>query len=256
MSVLPWIFVAWVGMLSAAPPEPALKPGEGLAQANPGEPVVLRGDTARVAPMGSLAKLVWLRLWGEAWRARGVTFHCSGTWRGHACWKRDGHGAVDLDKAITHSCNLAFVSWVEEELARCRTAHGEDVAKARVEAVFAPFLGLRIPPGQPWPPLGPTWVGDGNLLQTSPEVFVRWLAAPEQDSLRAFMSKRLTLEGGWWMKTGTAPVPGRRDLTSAWVAGSDGRRVAVLRLPVGRGKAEGITRFRTLLGIQAPEVRR
>ena len=60
-------------------------------------------------------------------------------------------------------------------------------------------------------------------------------------------------ERRWWMKTGTAPTR-HRGSTCAWVAGSDGTRTAVLHLPTGRGKAEGLARFHQLLGIPGPEV--
>jgi hypothetical protein len=53
------------------------------------------------------------------------------------------------------------------------------------------------------------------------------------------------------MKTGTAPVISDPSATSAWVVGSNGRVFAVLHLPRGRGKAEGLARFQALMGISA-----
>ena len=53
------------------------------------------------------------------------------------------------------------------------------------------------------------------------------------------------------MKTGTGPVPGAPGETCAWVAGSNGRVTAVLRLPRGRGRVDGLARFRDVLGLPA-----
>jgi len=240
----------------ALPAEP-LRAGEGLALTLADGRIQGFGDIQRVAPMGSLAKLLWLRLEGDAWMNQGMEFQCRGLWRGFHCWKRDGHGAVDLAKALQQSCNLAFLAWAEESLQRDRRQFGEDLTRARLEAVFQPFWGDRVRPEAPLPMLGPAWVGDGDLLQTSPEAFLRWLLAPAQAQLLA-QARRLLIpshvpERRWWMKTGTAPTR-HRGSTCAWVAGSDGTRTAVLHLPTGRGKAEGLARFHQLLGIPGPEV--
>ena len=53
------------------------------------------------------------------------------------------------------------------------------------------------------------------------------------------------------MKTGTGSVPRDASATSAWVVGSNGQVIAVLHLPRGRGKAEGLARFREVLGLPA-----
>jgi hypothetical protein len=71
------------------------------------------------------------------------------------------------------------------------------------------------------------------------------------------MTKRLLLSnrknsdkpGVWWINTGTAPVPGDPGSTSAWAAGSNGSITAVLHLPRGRGKADGLDRFRAVMMI-------
>jgi hypothetical protein len=103
------------------------------------------------------------------------------------------------------------------------------------------------------PKLDAEWIGDGELLRTSPEKMLAWLMDPAQDELLS-RCRRLLLsffkaefkKDAWWMKTGTAPVPGDPAATSAWVAGSNGTAIAVLRLPRGRGKAEGLERFKAI----------
>jgi hypothetical protein len=54
------------------------------------------------------------------------------------------------------------------------------------------------------------------------------------------------------VKTGTAPVPGSPGATCAWAAGGNGLVIAVLLLPRGHGKQEGLERFRALLETAAP----
>jgi hypothetical protein len=224
-----------------------LLPGEGLATSGP-EGVRQEGETSVEAPMGSLAKLIWLRLEGEAWAAQHVTYTCTGrkgTWR---CWNQGGHGEVDLPRATELSCNLAFLSWIEASAERWKRDLGEGAARARLEAVFTPFLGHRFPMGDALPTFTPDWVGDGPLLRTSPERMLAWLIQPDQAALRAQCQTLLSVPGeGWWMKTGTAPNLGPRGGTSAWVVGGNGPSMAVLHLPKGRGKAEGLARFRALM---------
>ena len=65
------------------------------------------GETSRV---GSLMKLVT----ASAMMASGDVqpFHCAGRAqvgaKKHNCWRRDGHGAMQLERAIVESCNLYF----------------------------------------------------------------------------------------------------------------------------------------------------
>jgi hypothetical protein len=129
-----------------------------------------------------------------------------------------------------------------------------------MEEVFLPFLGRRLPPGDNLPPLTAAWVGDGDLLRTSPEAFLRWLMEPEQTEVvnfgKRFLAgnwvevKELFGKEGWWFKTGTAPVPGEPSATSAWVAGGNGSTLVVLHLPRGKGKQEGLTRVREILRLK------
>lgn len=244
----------------AAIPVPVLRAGEGFALTLGDGQVLAYGEARREAPMGSLAKLVWLRLEGAEWSAQGVRFRCQGTAGPFACWNRDGHGRLDLGRALQESCNLAFLAWIEGSRTHWVEDYGEAAARARLEEVFAPFLGRRLPPGETLPPLGPPWVGDGDLLRTSPEAFLRWLMEPDKAEVitfgRRFLAgfwvevREMLGKEDWWFKTGTAPVPGDPTATSAWVAGGRGSVLAVLHLPRGRGKQEGLVRMRELLGLK------
>ncbi|MBK9796307.1 MAG: hypothetical protein IPP58_07390 [Holophagaceae bacterium] len=213
--------------------EPALKPGEGFAITLGDGEVRAYGEARKEAPMGSLAKLVWLRLEGSDWASRSVQFRCKGSVGPFVCWNREGHGRVDLGRALQESCNLAFLVWIADAQATWRTDYGEAAGRVRMEAVFMPFLGRRLPPGEALPPLTAAWVGDGDLLRTSPDAFLRWLMEPEQSEVVTFGKrflagswvevKELFGKEGWWFKTGTAPVPGEPAATSAWVAGAAAR---------------------------------
>lgn len=242
-----WIERTAFSLLLALPlhAQQALAPGEGLAVSGLGS----FGEAQREAPMGSLAKLVWLGSEGREWARRGVRFTCRGSLGGVPCWNREGHGEVDLPRAARESCNLAFLAWARESLARGSAASGPDAAAARLETRFRPFLGPRMP--HPFQGLGAAWIGDGDLLRTTPEAFLRWLQDPAQADLLAQCRELLPGEipgGTWWVKTGTAPVPSEPGATSAWAAGGDGTTLAVLHLPRGRGKAEGLARFKDVLG--------
>jgi len=238
----------------------ALRPGEGLAVSLEGGPAQSFGEASKEAPMGSLAKLVWLKLEGIEWSTRDVRFRCTGTLGPYHCWKLDGHGKVDLRKALQESCNLAFLYWAGESMARWHEDYGDAAARLRMEEAFAPFLGNRLPPGDTLPILTPAWVGDGDLLRTSPKAMLDWLMDPDRAEvldyahryLSGFFSEFGDLLGkeGWWFKTGTAPVPGEPGATSAWVAAGRGGTLAVLHIPRGRGKGEAMTRFREVMGIR------
>lgn len=245
----------------AALPTPVLKPGEGFAITLGDGEVRAYGESTREAPMGSLAKLVWMRLEGAEWASRHVVYRCTGKAGPFVCWNREGHGRVDLGQALQESCNLAFLTWIGEAQVHWRADYGEGAARLRMEEVFAPFLGHRLPPGDTLPPLTPAWVGDGDLLRTSPEAFLRWLMEPDKTEVVAYGKRFLAgswvefneLFGreNWWFKTGTGPVPGDPSATSAWVAGGKGPILFVLHLPRGRGKQEGLARIREILGLKA-----
>ncbi|GLH72007.1 hypothetical protein GETHLI_05090 [Geothrix limicola] len=257
------VFVA-LSLVAQAVPEPAkapaLLPGEGFAITLGDGEVRAYGESKKEAPMGSLAKLVWLRLEGADWASRSVQFKCTGKAGPYVCWNREGHGRVDLGKALQESCNLAFLMWIADSQTHWKQDYGEAAGRVRMEEVFAPFLGRRLPPGEGLPPLTAAWVGDGDLLRTSPEAFLRWLMEPEQGEVVNFGErflagtwvevKELFHQQGWWFKTGTAPVPGEPTATSAWVAGGKGSTLVVLHLPRGKGKADGLARIREILRLK------
>ncbi len=245
------------GPAAAPRPEaPVLLPGEGLAVAGADGQIFTYGEATRETPMGSLAKLLWMRLEGDEWVSLGVTFKCTGEWNGHHCWLAKGHGRVDLGKALQESCNLAFFAWVQMSAERWRRYYGEGVARVRLDEVFGPFLGNRLKAGDGLPVFDPEWIGDGELLRTSPEAMLTWMLDPHQEEAMARCRRTLLGFTGsmiknqpWWAKTGTAPCPGSPGETSAWVAGSNGDVTCVLRLPRGKGRSDGLARFRALMKI-------
>jgi hypothetical protein len=231
-------------------------PGEGLAMAGPTGAIQLFGEATRETPMGSLAKLLWMRLQGAEWAALAVEFECKGKWNGHHCWLAKGHGHLDLGTALRESCNLAFLAWAQMSAERWRHDDGEGVSRSRLDAVFAPFYGSRLKAGDSLPPFGLEWIGDGDLLRASPAAMLKWMLDPNQGE--AMNQCRRHLQGSvgtvipdpsWWAKTGTAPVQGFPGETCAWVAGGNGHITCVLRLPRGKGRSDGLARFRTLMKI-------
>lgn len=219
-------------------------PGEAWARRGPAG-AEARGEASAERPMGSLAKLVWTDLEGGRWEGEGRRFRCPGTWQGRPCWLKSGHGEVDFPAALRESCNLAFLAWAQQSLDRWTRESGGSAARQKLEAAFAPFLGDRLPPGDLPPPLGTFWVGDGDLLRTSPVAFLQWLADPRREDLR-LRCGRLLAAGGGWVKSGTAAVPGREGSTAAWAAGEAAGGLLAVYLPRGRGKIEGLARFREL----------
>ena len=164
---------------------------------------------------------------------------------------------MDLAKALQESCNLAFLAWGQASVQWWLRDYGEGAARARLEDAFGPFLGNRMPPGEGLPDITPAWVGDGDLLRTSPEAMLRWLMDPAQDQT-VRMARRLLLSFKQIQLQarhvgGSRPAPPRcprtRGATSAWAAGSNGQITAVLHLPRGKGKADGLARFRAILMI-------
>jgi len=237
---------------------PVLKPGEGFAITLGDGEVRTYGDAKKEAPMGDLAKLVWLRMEGAEWAGLGIQLKCTGKAGPFVCRKEGGHGRVDLGKALQANCDLAFLVWIADAQSHWKQDYGDAAARMRMEDVFRPFLGRRLPPGEILPPLTPAWVGQGDLLRTSPEAFLRWLMEPEQTEVvnfgKRFLAgnwvevKELFGKEGWWFQAGTAPVAGG---TTAWVVGGRGPIIAVLRLPQGQGEREGLARMREILRLKA-----
>jgi hypothetical protein len=239
---------------------PSLKPGEGFAITTVAGEVHAYGEAQKEAPMGGLAKLAWMRLEGAEWASMSVLFKCTGSAGAFTCSNRKGHGKVDLGKALKEDCDLAFLNWITVSQVSWKAVYGEPAARVRLEEVFGPFLGRRLPPGDTLPPLTTAWVGDGELLRTSPEAFLRWLMEPEQAGVVTFGKrylasywvdfKNLMGKEDWWFKTATATVPGEPAVTSAWVVGGLGESLVVLHLPRGRGEQEGMARIREILGLK------
>jgi len=253
------LFLAVTCALAAAPPKapippPPLEAGETLALAGPDGEVHVWGDN-RVLPMGSLAKLVWLKLEGAEWNSQMVQFKCTGAGGGVVCSGQ--HGKVDLARALAENCSLAFVYWARGSAMGWVKDYGDGAARARLEDTFNPFLGNRMPPGDELPLLDGNWVGDGPLLRTSPEAMLRWLLDPAQDEVVRRI-RRMVLsfvdetfkDNVWWVHVG--PAPGFPDgAGSAWAVGSNGRLTAVLHLPAGKGRKEALARFQALLMVPA-----
>ena len=243
-----------------AMPAPLLKPGEGLALALEGGEVQTFGEGRAMSPMGGLAKLVWLRVEGSSWSSGNVKTRCQGTTGSLTCGTPPGHGTVTLAKALEQDCDLAFLAWIAETRVRWLQDYGPEVAWYRVAEVFEPFLGRRLPANASLPEFSTPWVGDGDLLRTSPEGFLRWLLQPENAEVAAFGRRALAgtwvdvnaLFGkeNWWFKTATASVPGVPGATSAWVAGGRGSTLVVLHIPRGKGKPEALVRLREILGLK------
>jgi len=239
---------------------PTLRPGEGFAITLGDGLVRAHGEARQEAPMGSLAQLVWMRMEGADWASQGVRFKCTGTAGPFTCGNREGHGRVDLGKALSADCSLAFLFWISNAQDRWKSDFGEAAARVRMEEVFAPFLGRRLKAGDSLPVLTAAWVGEGDLLRTSPEAFLRWLMEPEQSEVVTFGKrflagnwvevKELFGKEDWWFKTALAPLPGEPAVSSAWVVGGQGQALVVLRLPRCRGKQEALARLREILGLK------
>lgn len=240
---------------------PTLRPGESFVITLGDGEVHAYGDSTKEAPMGGLAKLVWMRMEGADWASRGVLFKCMGKAGPFTCRKPEGHGRVDLGKALRESCDLAFLAWITDAQTHWKADYGEPASRLRMEEVFRPFLGRRLPPGDDLPKLNAAWVGDGDLLRTSPEAFLRWLMEPEQTEVvnfgKRFLAgnwvevKELFGKEGWWFQTATASAPGDPGATTAWVVGGRGQMIVVLHLPHGQGEREGLARIREILRLKA-----
>ena len=255
------LLLVFVCALSAAPPAPAprapappLAAGESLARAGLDREVFLFGDAQRESPMGNLAYLPWLKLEGAEWGARNPVFKCEGVMNQEACSVPKGHGKVNLPEAIEVGCDLAIVSWARLSAVGWRQDYGEGASRARLEEVFMPFLGNRMPPGDGLPALTGAWVGDGVLLRTSPAALLSWLMDPSQEQLLRSM-RRLLLNpvkeayeaSAFWILAATSEVPMQPGVYAAWAVGSNDHGVAVLRLPAGSSRAQALARFKAIM---------
>ena len=252
---------AFAPPLYAQPPD--LRPGEGLAVISRQGEVSAWGDAASLSPMGNLAKILWLSLEADDWEAFGLEHRCRGELNGVACPLPKGHGRVDVPKSFKDDCNVSFSIWVNLSRERWKREYGDGGARHRLNNVFAPFLGDRLPREPALPPMfSPEWYAEGQLLQASPELLAQWLAKPAQERLLATCRKYMlgfsdfirSNSGRWWIKTSEAPALQAQGQASAqkqiWAVGSNGTSTAVLRLPPGIAAKDAQTRFRKVMNIQ------
>lgn len=141
--------------------------------ADPRNPLFNRATQAAY-PTGSVFKIITM---AAAMEAAGMdplntVFYCPGYWEGlgpaarKACWKKEGHGNIRLEDALTASCNVAFYA-----VGQTLDGKGQDVLPqlgrgfgfgAPTGLVGLPETGGLIPDpawkantlGEPW------WVGD------------------------------------------------------------------------------------------------
>ncbi|BDU73337.1 hypothetical protein METEAL_25110 [Mesoterricola silvestris] len=238
----------------APPPRPVLLPGESLALAGPDMEVYAYGDARVEGAMGALSQLLWVKLEGAAWESGVLSFKCAGAMGPYRCALPKGHGRVDLSRALREGCSLAFMGWARMSAQRWMDDYGDGAARARLLDVFQPFLGRRLPDAEGVPELGPEWFGEGDLLRTSPEALLRWLADPAQEEavrqyrrlLLSFMDETFR-DNAWWFETVATPGAGDASQKQAWAVGGNGLVLAVLRLPPGSTREEALARFKAVM---------
>ncbi|HJV90903.1 MAG TPA: hypothetical protein VJ623_11405 [Holophagaceae bacterium] len=232
--------------------KPALAPGESLGLGGAREGINVYGEATRPHPLGFVAKLVWLRMQGTEWEARGFRARCTGSLDGLACSNPKGHGRVDLGKALREGCDLGFLVWARASVADWSQESGEGSARLRLEEGFRSFLGRRLPAGDGPPVLGLEWVGQGTLLQGSVREILDWMLEPAQEGLaqqarRYFGNLTQDPIGDWWVAAGASVGMGE---TGTWVCGSNGSTYALLHLPRTLPKTEAVARFKSLLSLK------
>jgi hypothetical protein len=235
---------------------PALRPGEGLALAATSGDVQLHGEARTEGPLGDLACLPWLRLEGYVWSSGKFIFPCKGSLGGFACTVPKGHGRVDLRKAFECNCRLALLAWIHVSAAGWAKLEGPMMARMKVQEVFQPFLGSRMPKGEAMPAFGMEWAGEGGLLRASPESLAGWLADPAQEQAESMFRRYGAgfFEGDvgdyqGWTYVGRA---GSGAEACTWVAGGQRGKAAALRMPGTPKREEALRRFRELLRAPAP----
>ncbi len=192
-----------------------------LAASHP-QPIAQRwNDPEQPIPVGSLLKPFLALAWADLHAGAGAgqpqsivpfpTVRCNG--KSDGCWRPNGHGDVQLIRALAQSCNVYFLA-----LAR-------DLASSRAQSLqhVAAIYGLPAPPVPKADPntLARIWVGLTPEWRVPPRSLVRAYAAliatpsPTQHLLLSGMSQAAlpqgtaakigTHPGSVLAKTGTAP---------------------------------------------------
>jgi hypothetical protein len=254
------------GLMAQTPAlEPALRLGEGLAVVVGAGEIKEWGEAASLSSMGNLAKILWLRLEAGEWDSMGLETSCKGELNGIRCDNPKGHGRVDLAKSFKEDCNVAFSVWANMSLERWKRDYGASGARLRMNEVFGPFFGDRLPKEPALPDnFGAEWFAAGQLLQSSPSMLAQWLSRPAQERLLAACRNYVLGFGDfvsaksdrWWIKVSEAPMPQGEDGKVLWVMGANeepSTRMVILRItaaPNGMTKKDAEARFRTVMNIK------
>lgn len=224
---------------------PQLKPGEAFLTLDADGKPKTWGDVKTPHPLGQMAELVWLKSAGADWAGLDVYWDC----KNPGCQPPKGHGRVDLRKAFRLDCMDAFLYWANWERKEWVEQQGEGVTRMQVMADFGPFLGDRVPKEGPLPEFTPDWLGNGNLLQASPEQFITWAAMPENQGVltmcREFLSGffAVTFDSRkWWFK----PAVGSQ---GTWVLAGDGQSVALLFISMPETPKDAVQRMKEIMGV-------
>lgn len=235
------------------PPVP-LQAGESLVLTAPDGQCAAFGEAEKPSNMGGLAKLLWLNLDGDEWSAMDVQFRCKGEMQGVKCSCPKGHGKVDLSSALKEDCHLAVYAWAQMSLARNNRIYGEGAQSLRMKEAFGPFLdkAYRWPVGAL--AITPEWVGQGELLRTSPKALMQWLTEARQELL--LLRCRRHLQGyiqryyrndDWWTFATQSQSQAKEH---TWVLGGNGVLLAVLRMDAAKDQKSAVERFKQVLGIK------
>ena len=223
---------------------PQLKPGEAFIVMDANGKPQAWGDVKTPRPLGEMAKLVWLKMAGPDWEAFDVYWDC----KNPGCLPPKGHGRVDLKKAFRVDCDDAFLYWANWERKDWVEEQGEGVTRMQLMAVFGPFIGDRLPKDGPLPDFTPEWMGRGDLLQASPELFIAWLAAPEsqgvlnmsREFLKGFFASAFDSRT-WWFKPGVCSQ-------GTWVLACDGQSEALLFISMPETPKDAVQRMKDIMG--------
>lgn len=239
--------ILMVSLWAAAPSiaqAPQLKPGEAFLTLDGEGKLQAWGDVKTPRPLGEMAKLVWLQIAGADWASLDVYWDC----RNPACQPPKGHGRVDLKKAFREDCDDAFLFWADWERKDWIEHQGEGITRMQLMATFGPFLGNRVPKDGPLPEFTPEWVGRGDLLQASPELFLAWLGNPDNQGVltmsREFMGGVFAFafeKKKWWFKPGVCSQ-------GTWVLAGDGQSEALLFISMPETPKEATRRMKEILG--------